>query len=69
MEAIVVTRKDGGAYEIPGAAEVESWEEVQEAADEVVHLESLAGWGRWTDVYCVSANGGALDYFVAKETT
>lgn len=65
MNAIMV-KKNGGYYEMIGAAEAEDWSEVQAAADEVEKIESLTGWGDYTAVYKVQANGAKLTYFVAE---
>ena len=68
MKAIMVKKSESG-YEIPGAAVAESWDDVRMSAFDVEFIESLAGWGEWTDAYRVSAADGAPDvfYFIADE--
>lgn len=61
-EAQMVEYRDG-YYQPIGDAPVESWDAVLEGADDVEHVETLAGWGDWTDAYRVECNGCTLYYF------
>ncbi|HHW13513.1 MAG TPA: hypothetical protein GXX28_01095, partial [Firmicutes bacterium] len=61
---IMVSRSDSGTYDIPGAAEVENWDDVRADADSVERVSDLAGWGIWNAVYRVEVNGGEAWYFV-----
>jgi hypothetical protein len=62
-----MVQNDNGIYEIPGAAEVENWNDVVNNIDgdeESVTVESLQGWG-WTHAVHVSMNDGpSIVYFV-----
>ncbi len=62
-EAIEV-KNNGGSYDIPGAAEIESAAEVAAAMESSECLGSLAGWGEWERVYrCADEDGGERWYF------
>jgi hypothetical protein len=65
-EAIMVSHQNG-EYEIPGAAEVENWNDVVNNIDgdeESVTVESLEGWGWSSAVHITMADGSAVTYFV-----
>jgi hypothetical protein len=65
--AIMVTRSESGCYEIPGAAEREDWEYVQEEQETVERLGDLQGWEPYQEVYrCVDLRGEERTYFVGE---
>lgn len=67
---IMVERSDNGCYSIPGAAEVESWDNVRGAAqgDYIERMGDLTGWGIWNAVYRLdNGMGDVLWYFVHEE--
>lgn len=67
IDAIMV-RYNGGTIERMGAAEVEDWYDVQQAADGAVErLSDLTGWAPYTALYHVRVDGADLHYLVAEE--
>jgi hypothetical protein len=65
-DAIMVTHRDG-VYEIPGAAESESWSDVVNNIDgeeESVRVDDLAGWGYKKAVHVKMTDGSEAVYFV-----
>ena len=68
MTCIEVRRSDASCYEIPGAAEPESWGEVREAMTEVESHGELVGWGEWVECFrTVDRDGLERWYFVEGE--
>lgn len=65
MKAAMV-ENHGGFYQMNRAGSVEDWDEVLDAADEVVFIEDLKGWGDYTKAYAVKANGYDYLYFVEE---
>lgn len=64
MEDCIFVRYNEGFYEIPPGSTIEAWDVVASHADNIEHLEHLMGWGRWTDAYRITINGGKVVYFV-----
>ena len=63
-KCIMVYRSDTGTYEIPGAAEIEDWDEVCEASDNVTFYSNLIGWGAYNTVYHCTVRDDEIWYFV-----
>ncbi len=60
----MVSVSDTGTYDLVG--EIEDWDEVRAAVDEVHYVSGLLGWSPYTALYVVRQHDEALHYMVAE---